>query len=297
MHKILILLFTALTVLSCSTKQNYEALEARLNEFVADKDANIGIAVIIDGRDTVVINGLRPFPMLSVYKLPIALAFGEYCRNHNISLNDSVLVTPAYLHTDTYSPMLDKYPPTDSARISLHELLVYSLQQSDNNASDILLQQMGGIKYVQDYLNRTNMQDIHIRHSECEMHEEPQRCYVNSSTPLAMACLLDALATTPHDSILTDIRHIIESCQTGKDRIPAPFHSTDIIIGHKTGTGFTLPDSRLMAVNDAAYLLLSNGQRYSITVFIENSGYDMDKTSALIAQIAKIVGRYIGALP
>ena len=37
-----------------------------LEDYIEDKDARIGIAVIIDGKDTVSVNGKREFPMLSV---------------------------------------------------------------------------------------------------------------------------------------------------------------------------------------------------------------------------------------
>lgn len=44
-----------------------------------------------------------------------------------------------------------------------------------------------------------------------------------------------------------------------------------------------------MAVNDAGYVHLPDGRRYTIAVFIENSAYDMPSTEALIAQISRIV--------
>lgn len=61
------------------------------------------------------------------------------------------------------------------------------------------------------------------------------------------------------------------------------------VTGHKTGTGFELPDGRLMAVNDAGYVHLPDGRRYSIAVFIDNSGYDLEASEALIAEISRIV--------
>ncbi len=61
------------------------------------------------------------------------------------------------------------------------------------------------------------------------------------------------------------------------------------VIGHKTGTGFTLPTGRLMAINDVDYVHLSNGYRYTIAVFIEDTGYDMPQAEELLAQISEIV--------
>ncbi len=65
--------------------------------------------------------------------------------------------------------------------------------------------------------------------------------------------------------------------------------ATNAVIGHKTGTAFKLPGGRIMAVNDAGYVHLPNGHRYSIAVFIENPGYDMEQTETLIAEISQII--------
>lgn len=85
----------------------------------------------------------------------------------------------------------------------------------------------------------------------------------------------------------------METCATGVNRLAKPLTGTGAIIGHKTGTGFTLPDGRLMAINDVGYVHLPNGRSYSIAVFIENSGYDMQQTEEIIAQISEIVYKYI----
>ncbi len=92
-----------------------------------------------------------------------------------------------------------------------------------------------------------------------------------------------------NDSISTEIKHLLESCKTGGNRLAKPLIVTNAIIGHKTGTGFTLPDGRLMAINDAGYVHLPNGHSYSIVVFIKDSGYDGEATEALIAEISRIV--------
>ena len=85
----------------------------------------------------------------------------------------------------------------------------------------------------------------------------------------------------------------METCATGKDRLVAPLATLPVRTGHKTGTGFELPGGRLMAVNDAGYVFLPDGRRYTITVFVEDSGYGMARTSALIAEISGIVYRHI----
>lgn len=121
------------------------------------------------------------------------------------------------------------------------------------------------------------------------MHHDNSLCYDNSATPIAMAALMQRFDQEFDDSLSVEIKHLMETCGTGKNRLAKPLAVTNAIIGHKTGTGFTLPDGRLMAVNDAGYVHLPNGHRYAIAVFIENSGYDMAQTEDLIAEISQIV--------
>ena len=49
-----------------------KTIEDALENYIVGKDARIGIAVIINGKDTVSVNGERDFPMMSVSKFPLA---------------------------------------------------------------------------------------------------------------------------------------------------------------------------------------------------------------------------------
>lgn len=278
----------------CSAHDKYAGLQKSLTEFVEDKDANIGIAVIFDGSDTVAVNGGKPFPMLSVYKFPIALALAEYYRQNNMAIDHSLAILQEDLHLDTYSPMTEKLLASgemtvDTLKMPAKQLLEYMLQQSDNNASDIVLKHIGGPKYVESYVRKIGIQGVNVRSSEDEMHHDNSLRYANSSTPVAMAGMMDKFDRECNDSISIEIKRMMETCGSGTNRLAKFLIPADAVIGHKTGTGFTLPDGRLMAVNDAGYVHLPNGHRYAIAVFIENSGYDMGQTEAIMAEISRIV--------
>lgn len=278
---------------SCEKATAKNALQSELAEYIKDKDANIGVAVIIDRTDTIEINGNQAFPMLSVYKFPIAVALGNYLRATNKIIPDTLTVTPADLRPDTYSPMRDKYAGSEAVRLPLYEIMAYAMQQSDNNASDILLKIIGGTANAMTALKRLGATDITIASTEAEMHENSQLCYDNSSTPIAMVKLLDRFNYDLDDSYTRTLKQLMETCETGQNRLAKPLSDTNAIIGHKTGTGFPLPDGRLIAVNDVGYVLLPDGRNYSIAVFIENSGYDMAQTEAIIAEISEIVYRHV----
>jgi len=290
-------LIFALLLASCVSKSRIELMQQELNELAETKDATIGIAVIIDGKDTVAVNGHRHFPMLSVYKFPIALAFGDHLRTSNTFLPENVTLTKNDLKPDTHSPMRDKYAEMDTIRTGIQEIMAYSLQHSDNNASDIILGLMGGTNNVKASLHRLNAFDINIVSTEAEMHESPDLCYKNSSTPIAMAKLIDMFDRKNDDPFSREIKHLMETSSTGENRLAKPLVPAKAIIGHKTGTGFTLPNGRLLAVNDAGYVHLPDGHRYSIAVFIENSGYNMDETEKIIADISEIVLSHLKKIP
>ena len=296
MKKIITLIaivFIIVSGLSCGKTTSVSSLQKELREYVDGKDATIGIAVIIDRKDTIEVNGTKAFPMLSVYKFPIAVALGEYMRQSDVIIPDTLTIRQSDLKPDTYSPMREKHDGQESFQLTLDELLAYALQQSDNNASDILLSIMGGTDNAMLELKRLGIEKVNVNSTEAEMYEDNQLCYKNSSTPVGMARLLDRFDHEFDDPYAKKIKILMETCATGVNRLAKPLAGTNAVIGHKTGTGFTLPDGRLMAINDAGYVHLPNGRSYSIAVFIENSGYDMQQTEEIVAKISEIVYKHV----
>ncbi len=261
-------------------------LRDSLERYVTDADAKIGIAIVVNGKDTVVVNGSKSYPMLSVYKFPQALAVADYCDRHDIEFADSISISKSEIKTDTYSPLREKYGCRDMC-LSIGELLMYSLQLSDNNACDILFRLVGGPLVVDAYLSKLGVGGISVISTEDEMHADTQLCYENSATPIAMAALLEKFDTELQHSSknMAAVARLLESCSTGLDRLAA-WLPDDAIFGHKTGTGDVNGEGRIIAVNDVGYLHTADGQRYIIVVFVSDSAYDMQGTSAIIAKVA-----------
>ena len=291
------LIFTCVCILFSlpGFARNYKAIEKQLQAYVRDKDARIGVAVVANDGKMFGVNMHKAFPMMSVMKFPLALAVTEIAREREYALSDSITVHAAQLHTDTYSPMLRKYSPEKDHRITLIELLNYSLSDSDNNACDILMEWIGGAVVVDDYLKKSGAKEIHVKWNEHAMHTDLSRCAENSSTPHAMAVLVDWFDRCCNDSDATTVKQIMESCKTGTDRLAKPFLATAAIVGHKTGTGDTI-GNRIMAVNDVGYIRLPDGNRYVIAVFVADSGYSFEETSAIIASVSDIVWKGISVL-
>ncbi|EOS16580.1 class A beta-lactamase [Phocaeicola sartorii] len=290
MRKLLFIIIY-LSFISPAFADGNKAIENALQEYIKGKDARIGVAVIINGKDTASVNGNRDFPMMSVVKFPLALTVAHWIDTNGMSLNDSITFRKNDLDEDTYSPMLKKYGKSRNA-MTVRELLEWSLVESDNNAADILLHRVGGTSGVTSIMRQMGISDeIVIGASEEDMHRDPYLSYLNRTTPLAMAQLFNRFDAEMRNTSLSYsvIATMLEQCRTGIDRLVAPLLSSDATIGHKTGTGFPTPDGRISAINDCGYVNLPNGVRYSIAVFVADSGYDMARTSAIIAEISRIV--------
>ena len=229
--------------------------------------------------------------MMSVVKFPLALTVAHWIDTNGMSLNDTVTFNEKAMKEDTYSPMLKKYGKSRNA-MTVRELLGWSLAESDNNAADILLHRVGGTSGVTSIMRQMGISDeIVIGASEEDMHRDPYLSYLNRTTPLAMAQLFDRFYRELGNASqsYSEISVMLEDCRTGLDRLALPLLPTNATIGHKTGTGFPTPDGRISAVNDCGYVKLLEGTKYSIAVFVADSSYDMAATSAIIAEISKIV--------
>lgn len=283
---------TPQVILSGPDSQNHPAslaIRDSLQNYLEDKDARFGIAVLIEGNDTISVNGHQPFAMASVYKFPQALALAEYCRKNGISFSDTIDIPAERLRPVTWSPMRERYGVKD-LRLPISEVLAYSLQQSDNNACDIIFSMLGGPQKVDSLLQSWGHKDIRVLNTELEMLNHPAYGYSNTATPIGMAVLMDEF-DTKHclgSAEMAEIARLVENCQTGKERIVGSI-SKDAVCGHKTGTGPVLPNGRIMTVNDCGYVRRIDGKRYSIAVFVAESGYDLDTTEAMICDISRIV--------
>lgn len=286
-----ILLICLLPTLLCAQNRN---LEAQLRQAIEGKKAEIGIAVIIDGKDTVTVNNDIHYPLMSVFKFHQALALADFMGRQKQPLNTRLAISKCDLKQNTYSPLRDKYPG-GGIEMSVAELLEYTLQLSDNNACDILFRYQGGTEAVDNYIHSLGITDCAITATEDEMHQDISRCYQNWSTPLAAAELLELFKkkTLFEDEYKEFIYQTMVECETGKDRLVAPLQNKGITIGHKTGTGDRNAKGQQIGCNDIGFVLLPDGRSYSIAVFVKDSEESDSENSKIIAEISRIVYEYV----
>ena len=266
-----------------------KALEPALRKIIDEYDATVGVAFIADCGDTVTVNNDARYPLMSVMKLHQAIAITKYMEEKGRSLDEATCITSQDLKRDTWSPLRDRYPE-GNARMSIRELLCYTLQQSDNNACDILFSRILGTDGVDSLLRTAGVKDFAIAATEDAMHRELSKCQDNWSTPLSTAEMLDRLVAgrLPLDENGFIIETLLD-CRTGANRLPLPLQGTEARIGHKTGTSDLGKDGRWTGINDAGFVLLPDGRRYTLVVFISGSAMSMEATEKIIADISAVV--------
>ena len=269
-------------------------LETQLKEAIKGKKAEIGIAVIIDGKDTVTVNNDIHYPLMSVFKFHQALALADYMGKQKQSLETRLPIKKSDLKPDTYSPLRDKYPQ-GGTEMSIADLLRYTLQQSDNNACDILFNYQGGPDAVNKYIYSLGIRECAIVGTETAMHEDLNLCYENWTTPLAAAELVEIFRKKPlFPKVYKDfIFQTMVECQTGQDRLVAPLLNKKVTVGHKTGTGDLNAKGQQIGCNDIGFVLLPGGRTYSIAVFVKDSEENNQANSKIIADISRIVYEYV----
>lgn len=276
-------------VLSAPAKRLNTAVLDSLHSYLASLDARVGVAVVADSS-LFEFRADECMPMMSVMKFPLALAVAEKLRHDGKSLDTTVPVSATQLRTDTYSPMLKRYPAGQAFSTTIRELLEYSLGQSDNNACDILIDYIGGIDSLRRCKALHGHEGIEIHRTEADMHADVMSSYDNCASAAALARLLRDFDLHANDPICREIKNMMEQCATGDKRLPSPLQGNGTVIGHKTGTGPINPQTgRIMAINDAGYVHLPQGTSYAIAVLVADTPYDMATNEAIIARISAYI--------
>ena len=125
-------------------------LERDLCRAVRGVDAEVGIAVVREGRVIASVGGDRPMPAMSTFKFPLALAAAARLDSLGLPLSAQLEVTGDDLWPDTWSPLREAHPA--GGRFSFGELLRYTVAESDNCACDRLIREIGGIGALQRYV-------------------------------------------------------------------------------------------------------------------------------------------------
>ena len=242
-----------------------------ISQIVSACPGEIGVAVIVNNRDTVKVNNKSVYPMMSVFKVHQALALCNDFDNKGISLDTLVNINRDKLDPKTWSPMLKDYSgPVIS--LTVRDLLRYTLTQSDNNASNLMFKDMVNVaqtdSFIATLIPRSSFQ---IAYTEEEMSADHNKAYSNYTSPLGAAMLMNRLFTEGliDDEKQSFIKNTLKEC--------------------KTGVGYVNENGVLAAHNDVAYICLPNNISYTLAVFVKDFKGNESQASQYVAHISAVV--------
>lgn len=274
-------------------ERNYtDVLTDTIAQIVSGYPGEIGVAVIINGSDTVAVNNESIYPMMSVFKVHQALAVCRQFDCEGLSLDTLLNIQRDELDANTWSPMLKEHQEP-MFTLTVGDLLRYTLLQSDNNASNLMFERLIGVpetdRFIATLIPRSSFQ---IAYTESEMAADHAKAYSNRTSPLGAAMLMERLFT---DSLVSRgkqafLRKALGECVTGKDRIAAPLIGKEgVSLAHKTGSGYMKEGGILVAHNDVGYISLPGGVHYALAVFVKDFKGNEAQAAQAIARISECV--------
>ena len=284
------------TAASSPTQLAGSALQAEIERTVVGFAGTVGVAVRgVEAGDSAQVNGRAHLPMQSVYKFPLALAVLHQVEQGRLQLNQKLLLRPADLLPDTWSPLRQRYPG-GNVRVSLREVLRYTISESDNNGCDILFRLLGGPAVVQAYVQSLGISDMRIAATEEQMHRQEDVQFTNWATPVAVCRLFENFSRGRYLSAASQavLWQMLTTGPTGLQRLRAGVPA-GTEVAHKTGTSGTNPTGLATATNDAGLLTLPNGQQVVVVVFVANSTASEAERDSIIAAVSRVVWHYFTA--
>jgi len=273
-------------------------LETQFSQIATGARGRVGVAaVVLETGEAAMLNADEHFPMLSVYKLPIAMAVMERIRMGELDFQEKVAVTRQdFVRQGQASALRDKNP--NGGEFTIRELIRLSLVESDGTASDVLLRLVGGPAGVQEYLNQIGVADMKIANSGKEISLDWETQYRNWTTPIAAVELLRSMRDdwNAPPNLPDEKEHLLHrfmrESTTGPRRLKGLLPE-GTVIAHKTGTGGTRGGVN-SATNDIGIIWLPNGNRLAIAVFISDSSADERIREMVIARVAKAAWERFG---
>jgi beta-lactamase class A len=298
------------------------SLRAEISRLAETSGGLMGVAVIhLETGTSVSIHGDESFPMASAYKVPIAVTLlkqvdaGEKQLSNRVEVTVKDMVPSMGITTHFIHP---------GVVLSLHNLLDSMLIVSDNTATDVLMEQVGGAQHINQTLRSLNIDGIQLNRNTAElirdffgrdnpppgekrsllkmidgMSAEQQAALENHrsetfaddprdiATPDAMAGLLKQiwLGNLLSDDSTAIIKDVMLRCYTGKDRLKGLL-PTGTAVAHKTGTiGGTS--------NDVGVITLPHNKGHLvIAAFIKKSELSYEQRDRAIAEVARAAHDY-----
>jgi beta-lactamase class A len=296
-------------------------LETRLAAVSSRIDGLVAVSVrCLPSGARASIHGSERLPMMSVFKLPLAVVALSLVEEGRMGLDNAVPIAASELRPGI-SPIAKDWERGEHAP-KLGTLLERVLIDSDNTAGDKLVTLEGGGAAVTRRLRELGMAGIDIAEQEIEINAR-LRC--PGRTPPAEGWTfpaIDACPAAPASVLLAAAEHEVRSApngatsdalvemlarldrgdvltsrsrawlwdtlartQTGSHRLKALLPA-GARVEHRTGTGDTVEGVNV-ATNDVGVLTTPRGERIAIAVLVAGSRADEQARERVIAELGR----------
>lgn len=305
-------------------KRSHARRAYRLNTLdIWAAQGNVGIGVLdLNTGESWFHNGNQPFPMQSVFKLPVGIVVLKLVDEGKVSLDQLVTISRQEF-APGWSPIL-KEIRGNSGQFTVQDLLERSVGISDNTAADALVRLVGGTEKVTAILHQMNIRDIRVDRLEqqlqpdCvgltnfrpELADEQKYAQAVEKIPdsVKRAALeryltdprdtatpegtINLLAKLPARQLLSEnstalLLKIMTDSPTGQQRLKAGLPK-DWSIAHKTGSGPEVLGVGT-ATNDVGIISSPTGKQFAVAVFISGSKAPVEMREQVMAKIASAV--------
>lgn len=273
-------------------------VELVVKDVIGKKKANLAFAFAIDGAKPIGYRAEDKVILMSVFKFHLALAFLDYSREKKIAIDHSNMKIPASVwEFDTWSPLRKVYRG-QTVSLSLSDLLCAAVRDSDNIATDLLIDYMGGIAALNERLKNMGVEGFNLEVNEAEMNRNHSNISRNFSSPAAVVASVQNFLRKEilHQSDRNYLYNILLTCSTGKDKMKALLPK-EVLVGHKTGNSPRSKAGLRYADNDAGFILLPDGRILYLAIFVLDSMESNASNAAIIAELTKRVYDYALQIP
>jgi beta-lactamase class A len=278
------------------------------------RPGTLGITVLdLQSGRTWRVNADQSYPMMSVFKPPVAAAVLDRIEHGQNSFDQTITITRA----DLENGVIREQFRGERMTFTVRELLHFAVSKSDNTAVDALIKTIGGPAVVESYLRAHGIEGMRVDRDEAgnarlfealgagdkpptnETDAQQDQRYLrgyhlfladpgNRSTPDAAVLFLrklwqHELLSPASTQYLLDLMYAQTTPSRLRTGLPA-----DIRLADKCGTSATV-DGLTAAYNDIGILTWPDGHTVILAAFLSASTASEEDRHAIYLDLAKLV--------
>jgi beta-lactamase class A len=302
-----------------------QSLADKLEAIARDAGGTVGLsATHLESGRRVDLRADQPFPMMSVFKLPIGIAVLQLVDEGKLKLEGRERIEAKDLRLGA-SPLADRWtaPGVD---VPVGELLALMVSRSDNSACDRLLTLAGGGAAVSARIRALGIDGIRVDRPEgeiardfsgmelpapeawtldllrqrwkavpAEARRQSIAAYLadprDTARPADMTRLIEHIVS--HDVLTSSNTDLLMRLLIETPTVPKRIRGSmpaDAIVAHKGGTSDNDVDGGIPVANDVGLITLPHDRGHiALSIFVKGSPKPLEQVEPVIARLARAI--------